>query len=116
MGLKAAGTTRQRPPAVPKTLEYARRHTRCHQYRRPLIMSFTLVDVCTPQQGSFVYTRDRLLSLKGSIAAEIESLGGHLGLSRLIEGLDRQLEGLDLAEPATAEPAEGVQGGTLDSL
>ncbi|CAM9538121.1 unnamed protein product, partial [Laminaria digitata] len=48
---------------------------------------------------SFVYTRDRLLSLKTSIASEIASLGGHLGLSRLIEGLDRQLEGLDLAEP-----------------
>ena len=63
-----------------------------------------------------MYTRDRLLSLKGTIAAEIESLGGHLGLSRLIEGLDRQLEGLDLAEPVTDELGGGVEGGTLDSL
>lgn len=69
-----------------------------------------------PHQGSFVYTRDRLLSLKGSIASEIASLGGHLGLSRLIEGLDRQLEGLDLAEPTLAELGEGVKGGTPDSL
>eukprot|EP00904_Undaria_pinnatifida_P004111 jgi/Undpi1/13700/HiC_scaffold_9.g03354.m1 len=66
--------------------------------------------------GSFVYTRNRLLSLKGSIAAEIASLGGHLGLSRLIEGLDRQLEGLDLAEPSSAELGESVKGVTLDSL
>lgn len=63
-----------------------------------------------------MYTRNRLLSLKGSIAAEIASLGGHLGLSRLIEGLDRQLEGLDLAEPSSAELGESVKGVTLDSL
>ncbi|CAN0478607.1 unnamed protein product, partial [Scytosiphon promiscuus] len=50
-------------------------------------------------QGSFTYTRHRLVSLKENIAGEIDSLGGHLGLSRLIEGLDRQLEGLDVAPP-----------------
>ncbi|CAN0155022.1 unnamed protein product, partial [Ascophyllum nodosum] len=47
--------------------------------------------------GSFVYTRDRLLSLKKEISAEISRLGGHVGLGRLIEGLDRQVEDLDLA-------------------
>lgn len=48
-------------------------------------------------QGSLQYTRDRLLTLKSSITAEVASLGGHSGLNRLIEGLDRQLEGLDLS-------------------
>lgn len=65
----------------------------------------------TPHQGSFVHTRDRLVSLKGGIAAEIASLGGHFGLSRLIEGLDRQLEGLDLAAPSSADGGEGGSGG-----
>ena len=77
-----------------------------------------------------MYTRHRLVSLKESIAKEIESLGGHLGLSRLIEGLDRQLEGLDLsapmsssAEASSLSPAmDGSGGGSgrspsfLDSL
>ncbi|CAM9169674.1 unnamed protein product [Pylaiella littoralis] len=75
--------------------------------------------------GSFVYTRHRLVSLKESIAREIESLGGHLGLSRLIEGLDRQLEGLGLAAPSSCSTGEsasasmdgtGNSPGCLDSL
>eukprot|EP00752_Nemacystus_decipiens_P006887 g6186.t1 len=57
------------------------------------------------QAGSFVYTRHRLVSLKESIAREIESLGGHLGLSRLIEGLDRQVEGLNLASSPDDAPS-----------
>ena len=78
-----------------------------------------------------MYTRHRLLALKESIAKEIASLGGHLGLSRLIEGLDRQLEGLDLAAPDSSSadssappeaPAASSMGGVgsspgfLDSL
>lgn len=71
-------------------------------------------------QGSLVYTRERLLSLKTSISTEISSLGGHLGLSRLIQGLDRQLEGLDLAPPPEPKPGSGArtgsrEGATLDS-
>lgn len=57
-----------------------------------------------------MYTRERLVSLKAGITAEIALLGGHLGLSRLIEGLDRQLEDLDLAQPATDKL--GPSGGT----
>lgn len=65
------------------------------------------------------------MSLKESIAKEIESLGGHLGLSRLIEGLDFQLESLDLAAPSSCSPGEspsatadasGSSPGFLDSL
>ncbi|CAM9378110.1 unnamed protein product [Ectocarpus sp. 6 AP-2014] len=68
------------------------------------------------QAGSFVYTRHRLVSLKESIAEGIQLLGGHLGLSRLIEGLDRQLEGLDLAEPSSSgEPASSSIGGSGSS-
>lgn len=65
------------------------------------------------QAGSLAYTRNRLLTLKGSITTEIASLGGHLGLSRLIEGLDRQLEGLDLAPTATSSELSNEGPGTL---
>lgn len=58
-----------------------------------------------------MYTRDRLVSLKAGIATEIASLGGHFGLSRLLEGLDRQLEGLDLAAPSPADVGEEGSGG-----
>ncbi|CAM9285437.1 unnamed protein product, partial [Choristocarpus tenellus] len=50
--------------------------------------------------GSFEYTWKRLRSLKGDIKHEIESLGGHTGLVRIIEGLDRQLNDLNLVAPA----------------
>lgn len=67
-----------------------------------------------------MYTRHRLVSLKESIAKQIESLGGHLGLSRLIEGLDRQLEGLNLAAPPSSSaesssPSMAGSGGSSGS-
>lgn len=47
------------------------------------------------------------MSLKQNIAADIASLGGHLGLSRLIEGLDGQLEGLSLDVESAADAGDG---------
>lgn len=64
-------------------------------------------------QGSLAYTRDRLVKLKDSITSAISSLGGHLGLSRLIEGLDRQLDGLNVA--ATPPSSDKGRGGETAS-
>lgn len=66
----------------------------------------------SPQQGSLAYSRDRLVTLKDSINAEIASLGGHLGLSRLVEGFDRQLEGLELAATPASSESGNQEGGT----
>lgn len=73
------------------------------------------------QAGSFVYTRGRLLSLKEGISAEVSTLGGHVGLGRLIEALDRQLEDLDLDAPSSEERKgesrrSGGTAAVLDSL
>lgn len=60
-----------------------------------------------------------MLVLKEGILAEIEKLGGHIGLGRLVEGLDTQLEGMDLAAPSSENTKrEGGNGsgtsGVLD--
>lgn len=60
-----------------------------------------------------------MLVLKEGILAEIEELGGHIGLGRLVEGLDTQLEGMDLAAPSSGKTnREGRNGsgtsGVLD--
>lgn len=57
--------------------------------------------------GSFEYTRAKLDGLRDDIDAEIDRLGGHAQLSRLIAGLDKQIssssqQGGGSAQPMTA--------------
>ena len=99
-----------------------------HRMRQNIAEQFhSITCACRPEiflflhQGSFVYTRDRLLSLKKEISAEISRLGGHVGLGRLIEGLDRQVEDLDLAASSSEKwrgdsRSDGTACAVLDSI
>jgi geranylgeranyl diphosphate synthase type 3 len=58
-------------------------------------------------QGSLTYTRNKLKSLKAEVLAQIEVLGGHPLLTKIIEGLDVQLDASgDTEKPKAEKPLE----------
>lgn len=54
------------------------------------------------KSGSLKYTRDKCITLKKKIVAQIEELGGNPPLKKLIEQLDIQVEGLEKAVSPTS--------------